>query len=106
MMAFSAKLEKTADTAVITLAGELDTAAAMVFKDDVEQATVDHPKRLVLMLQDLSYIASAGLRVLVFAKQKMGPQVDIYVIAAQEQVLDTLQKTGFDRGCIVQDVYA
>jgi anti-anti-sigma factor len=72
----------------------------------VEEAVADHPQRLVLMMHDLDYIASAGLRVLVFAKQKMGPGVDIYVIAASEQVLDTLHKTGFDRSCIVQDVYA
>ncbi len=105
-MAFSAKLEKSADTAVITLGGELDSPAALAFKEVVERATVDHPQRLVLMMQDLVYMASAGLRVLVFAKQKMGSQVDIYVIAAREQVLDTLQKTGFDRSCIVQDIYA
>lgn len=105
-MAFSAKLEKSGDAAIITLDGELDSPAAVVFKEVIERAIVDHPQRLVLMMKDLRYIASAGIRVLVFAKQKMGPQVDLYVIAAQAQVLDTLQKTSFDRSCIVQDVYA
>ncbi len=106
-MAFSAKLDKTDGIARITLAGELDASAAPLFKEEVERAAEGAPvEQLVLLVQDLSYIASAGLRVLIFAKQKMGTSVDIYVIGAQEQVLDTLQKTGFDRSCILQDTYA
>ncbi len=105
-MAFSSKLEQKSDAAVITLAGELDTPAAQVFKEDVERATVSHPKRLVLMMGDLDYIASAGLRVLIFARQKMGSGVDIYIIGAQDQVVDTLEKTGFSNSVIMQDTYA
>ncbi len=105
-MAFSSTLEKTNNTAVITLVGELDAASAPVFKSEVERAAGPDIQRLVLMMGGLDYIASAGLRVLIFAKQKMGPNVDVYVIAPQAQVLDTLQKTGFDRSCIVQETYA
>jgi anti-anti-sigma factor len=106
-MAFSATLEKTDGIARITMAGELDASSAPVFKEEVERAAEGAPvQELVLLVQDLSYIASAGLRVLIFAKQKMGPSTDIYVIGAQEQVIDTLQKTGFDRSCILQDTYA
>ncbi len=106
-MAFDVMLEKTDGIARITLAGELDAASAPVFREAVERAAEGGPvEQLVLLVQDLSYIASAGLRVLIFAKQKMGTGVDIYVIGAQEQVIDTLQKTGFDRSCILQDTYA
>ena len=31
--------------------------------------------------------------------------VDIYVVAAQEQVVDTLQKTGVDRSVYLVDTY-
>jgi anti-anti-sigma factor len=50
-------------------------------------------------------MASAGLRVLIFAKQKMGVDVDIYVVGAQEMILDTLEKTGFIQGVIAVDDY-
>jgi len=104
-MAFNATLETSKDTAKITLSGELDASSAPIFKTEVEKAAANHPKHLVLMMQDLEYMASAGLRVLIFAKQKMGADVDIYVVGAQEMVLDTLQKTGYAQGVIVVDEY-
>jgi len=58
-----------------------------------------------VLMQDLEYMASAGLRVLIFTKQKMGPEVDIYPIGTQEMVMDTITKTGFDQSVIIQDHY-
>ncbi|MBD2357599.1 STAS domain-containing protein [Tolypothrix sp. FACHB-123] len=104
-MTFSATLEIKDDTAKITLTGELDASSAGIFKAEVENALKAGVKRLVLFIQDLEYIASAGLRVLIFAKQKMGADADIHVVGGQEQVLDTLEKTGFDQGVIIQDTY-
>jgi anti-anti-sigma factor len=105
-MAFNVTNKAEGNNAFITLSGELDAASAPQFKSAIETAATEHPANLVLMMQDLSYIASAGLRVLIFAKQKLGPQVSLYVIGAQPQVVDTLQKTGFDRSCIMQETYA
>ncbi|MBW4577623.1 MAG: anti-sigma factor antagonist [Aphanothece sp. CMT-3BRIN-NPC111] len=104
-MAFNATLETTKDIAKIALSGELDASSAPIFKTEVENAAATHPKRLVLMMQDLEYMASAGLRVLIFAKQKMGTDVDIYIVGPQEMVLDTLQKTGYDQSVIILDEY-
>jgi anti-anti-sigma factor len=104
-MAFSATLETTNDIAQITLSGDLDASSAGLFKAEIEKAAGQPVKHLVLLMQDLEYIASAGLRVLIFAKQKMGAHADIYVVGAQEMVLDTLEKTGFDQSVIVTDAY-
>jgi anti-anti-sigma factor len=104
-VAFSATLEIANDIAKIALSGELDASSAGAFKAEVEKAAAGQVKHLVLMMQDLEYMASAGLRVLIFAKQKMGTDADIYVIGAQEMVLETLEKTGFSQSVIVQDEY-
>jgi anti-anti-sigma factor len=104
-MAFTSTLEMIAGVAKITLTGELDAASAPALKQEVEKAAAGQPKRLVLLMQELEYMASAGLRVLIFAKQKMGTDVDIYVVGAQEVVADTLEKTGFDRSVILVDTY-
>ena len=104
-MAFNSSLDMSDGVAKITLDGELDATAAPAFRDTIEQAAAGHAQRLVLLMQGLEYMASAGVRVLIFAKQKMGSSVDIYAIAPTEQVLSTLQTTGVDRSIIVQDSY-
>jgi len=104
-MAFKSELEIVDNVAKITLSGELDAAAAPAFRADVEKAAEAKVKSLVLLMSDLEYMASAGLRVLIFAKQKMGSAVDIYVIAAQEAVRETIEMTGFQQSVILQDKY-
>jgi len=104
-MAFNATLTIDSGIAKITMAGELDASMAPIFQREVEKADAQKVKRLVLLMSELEYIASAGLRALVFAKQKMGPSVDIYVVGAQPQVMDTIQMTGFDRSVITLETY-
>ena len=105
-MAFSVTTNILTDgTAELTLAGELDASVANEFKLAVEKAAAEKAKKLVLIMKDLEFMSSAGLRVLVFAKQKMGTNVDIYVIAAQDAVRDTIEMTGFHHSVIMQDEY-
>lgn len=104
-MAFSTDLNMTNQIAKITMVGELDASVAPLFREKVEAAAAQQPKRLVLLMQDLAYMSSAGLRALIFAKQKMGPGVDIYVISPQEPVQETLDMTGFAQSVIVMDHY-
>jgi anti-anti-sigma factor len=93
------------DVAEITLSGSLDAAAAPQFQRELEKLAASKIRDLVLRVRELEYIASAGVRMLVFARQKMGPGVDIYVIAPQQQVLDTLHRTGLHTSVIIQDDY-
>lgn len=102
---FNTSLEMTNRIAKITLSGELDANVAPMFKAEVEKAVNQQAKRLVLFMQDLSYMASAGVRVLVFAKQKMGASVDVYVVGAQESVRETLELTGLAHSLIILDEY-
>jgi anti-anti-sigma factor len=105
-MAFNVTLEMTDNgIAKMTLSGELDASVAPAFRTEIENAASQQAKRLVLLMQDLEYMASAGLRALVFAKQKMGADVDIYVIGAQEPVMETITMTGFHHSIIALDEY-
>ena len=106
-MAFSVISKVLEDgTAEISLFGELDASVANDFKAAVEKAAAEKPKKLVLVMKDLEFMSSAGLRVLVFAKQKMGANVDIYVIGAQETVRGTIEMTGFQHSVIMQDEFS
>jgi anti-anti-sigma factor len=102
---FSATSETVNDIVTITLAGELDASVAPQFRSEVEKTSALAPRALVLQMQDLTYMASAGLRVLVFTKQKMGPDVSVYVVAPQEPVLDTLRLSGFHQSVVILDEY-
>lgn len=94
-MAFSADLKINDEVATIDLSGELDASVANEFKTKVEEvASTPSVKRLVLNMEKLEYMASAGLRVLIFAKQKMGTDISLDVISPQDMVLDTLKKAG------------
>lgn len=104
-MAFDATLEMVNNVAKVTLVGELDASVAAQFRDKIEEAAQQQAKRLVLMLEQLEYMSSAGLRVLVFAKQKMGASVDIYVVGAQPQIVEPIRQTGFHHSVIMLDEY-
>src|ERR1700736_5844090 len=104
-MAFSCSLLIDNGIAKITLISELDAASAGDFRDKIGESASQNPRALVLFMENLDYMASAGLRTLIFAKQKMGTAVDIYVIGAQESVTETLELTGFQNSVISLPTY-
>nr|WP_231936469.1 MULTISPECIES: hypothetical protein [Fischerella] len=46
----------------------MDAAAVPLFEDELKKATSQSVKRIVLMLENLKCISSAGLRSLIFNK--------------------------------------
>lgn len=104
-MAFNSVYEMVNGVAKITLTGELDAAAAPAFRADVEKAAAAKVKSVALIMKDLEYMASAGLRALVFAKQKMGSSVEIFMIGLQEPVMETITMTGFQNSVTFLDEY-
>jgi anti-anti-sigma factor len=105
-MGFNILVEQGQGEATIKLSGELDAAAAPQFKAAIEQVAEAKPERLVLMMDGLEFMASAGMRVLIFARQKMGPGVSLYVVGSRGPVLNTLKMSGFHHSVYLQDTYA
>jgi anti-anti-sigma factor len=84
----------TGTTARLELVGELDGKIAPAVREAVDKLLSGSPQILILDVADLTFMSSAGLRVLIFAKQKQ-PNLKIYVVKPQAPVIDTLRKTGF-----------
>ena len=105
-MAFECSVETAPDEVRMKLSGALDASSAPEFKQAVEGAAGTGAARLVLFMEDLEFMASAGLRVLIFAKQKMGSGVAIHVVGAAGPVLNTLTMSGFHQSVLVQETYA
>jgi anti-anti-sigma factor len=103
-MAFNISSEIKENTGWIILEGELDGSVADSFRNAVSDMTAQQPAQLVIDMKKLDYMSSAGLRVLVFARQKMGV-VDIYLVGANESVRETVEMTGFHHSVIMQDEY-
>jgi len=104
-MGLQVKSEVTQGIAKITLIGEVDTSTAGMFKDEVDKVALQSPKEIVFFMKDLNFMSSAGLRVIVFAKQKLGAEVPIYIVNPQEGIVDTLQKTGLHHSVFIVDAY-
>jgi anti-anti-sigma factor len=90
------------NTARIALTGELDGSTAPALRTEVDKVLSGKPAQLVLQVEHLSFMASAGLRILIFAKQKL-PTLKIYLVKPQPAIVDTLHKTGFFDGVYVTD---
>ncbi|MGB0385884.1 MAG: anti-sigma factor antagonist [Ardenticatenaceae bacterium] len=104
-MTFNVNLEMTDHIAQITLVGELDANATPAFREKINEAAAKNVKCLVLHMDQLTYMASAGLRVLIFAKQRMGRHAQLYLIGTQDTVKETLELTGFHYSLTMLDEY-
>ncbi|MCF8369987.1 MAG: anti-sigma factor antagonist [Bacteroidales bacterium] len=104
-MNFTVTSEIKNSVAELTLSGSLDSGSASVFQAEIQKVAGNVPTEMVLRVSELSFMASAGLRMIVFAKQKLGPSVQIYLVKPQDQIIDTLQMTGFIHSVHIVDKY-
>jgi anti-anti-sigma factor len=103
---FSAALtEHSEGTAKISLQGVFDTEALPVWQQELGKATAQPLKRLVLFANELQCITSAGLRTLIFDKQKLGSDVEIYIVGAPEGIKSFLEASSFCQGVNLVDQY-
>jgi anti-anti-sigma factor len=96
---FEASTKMVDGVAEITLAGKLDTSTFGEFQREVEGALAQKPRRIVLLLKDLESMANVGIRVLLFAREKMAlsDRADIYAVAPQPAVREALLKADPDQ---------
>ena len=79
---------------VVTLVGRLDAVTAPQLEAALEKVASGH---LVLNLNTLEYISSAGLRViLAAAKRQRGGGGDLHIAALQESVAKVFEISGFN----------
>ena len=101
-----ADLTITGDIITIQMSGELDASSAPNFHKILQQAATRSPKQLILAMSNLVYIASAGVRGLVFARQKMGDDVEVVVEGANESVADTIRMTGMEHAITIRETFS
>ena len=79
---------------VVELEGRLDTVSAPELEGQLEPA-LSGVEKLVLDLAELSYVSSAGLRVMLAATQTMEEQGEMIVRNVAPDVMEVFLMTGF-----------
>jgi anti-anti-sigma factor len=99
------KVEYSGTVLKVILSGKLDANNSPALSEELSKFKGKTITEMVFMAKDLSYISSAGIRVIVFAKQKVGENSKVFLISASETVLDVINMTGLANFMTVQDTY-
>ena len=88
------EIKKNAKETIIEVVGRLDTITAPVLEKTIGE-NVNCDQNLVLDLNGLEYISSAGLRVLLSAQKRMQTCGSMKLRNVCEEVMDVFEMTGF-----------
>ncbi len=78
----------------IALEGRLDTTTAPQLEAELKSC-LSGVEALVMDMEKLDYISSAGLRVLLAAQKQMAKQGEMKVIHVSESIMEIFEVTGF-----------
>ena len=89
-------IEKIANGAslTVTLSGRLDTTTSPELEAELK-ASLDGVEALVMDFENLSYLSSAGLRVILAAQKTMNKQGSMVIRHVNETIMEIFEVTGF-----------
>ncbi|MBR1507531.1 MAG: STAS domain-containing protein [Eubacterium sp.] len=76
------------------IVGSVETTTAPILEKEVKES-INDVDEVVLHLDELEYISSAGLRVLLMAKKGLGSRGDVVVRNANDSIMEIFEVTGF-----------
>ena len=89
--------EKTAETLVIHIEGQLDTAMVGEFENEVTPLLQRSDQNVLIDFEKLEYISSVGLRsVLILAKEMKKKEKSLALCCLIETILEVFRISGFD----------
>lgn len=91
--------------AKVSLSGRLDATSAPELQEKLKELFGQKVEKLVFFANDLEYISSAGLRVIIFAKQKIGVDAKVYFIGGQDAVINVIKMSGLDNFMDIQSTF-
>lgn len=84
---------KEGDTLILNLEGRLDSNTASQLEEEIKGQ--NDIGKLVLNLEKLVYLSSAGLRVILSAQKMMNKQGKMLVKNVNETIMEVFEMTGF-----------
>ena len=98
---FNVNKEENGTKINLVLEGRLDTTTAPEL-DNVIKTSLDGKTELVMDLEKLEYISSAGLRVLLSAQKTMNKQGSMVITNPTDEVKEIYEVTGFSEILTIQ----
>ena len=90
------QIKDSGGACVISVAGKLDAISASDYEKAMNQLIADGKTRFVVDFSELSYISSAGLRVLLSTAKQLKPKGGLALFAnLQGNVQEVIEMTGF-----------
>ena len=89
-------IEKTTENEKVTLtvSGRLDTTTAPELETALDEV-LENTKELIFNLENLEYISSAGLRVILKAQKSMNTKGSMKFTGVNDSIMEVFDITGF-----------
>lgn len=79
---------------VMTFNGRMDTSTAPLFEAEIKSG-LDGVEKLILDFENLEYVSSAGLRVILAAQKAMNQKGEMVIRNVSEVIAEVFEITGF-----------
>ena len=99
-MPLTIKVNQAESIATLSISGDVDTKTAPDLLKELTALGLKELSELRLNLSEVAFMSSAGLRAIVFAKQKMPHSARLYLIGASDLIVDTVKKTGLSQAVV------
>ena len=86
--------ERNNNSVTLKIEGRLDTTTAPTLEKTIDEI-IDGIKELILDMNQLTYVSSAGLRILLSTQKKMSKIGNMKLIGVCEDVMEVFEMTGF-----------
>lgn len=93
---FTFDIKKDGNEIETVLKGRLDASSAPQLYNEMGKFKGKDISKITFHVSELEYISSAGLRVIIFTKQKLGQNTSVCMIGANDSVKSVLTMTGCD----------
>lgn len=88
---------------IISLEGDVDTKTAPALLESLTALELTLIGDLRIEMASVGFLSSAGLRALVFAKQKMPHNSRLVLVGANADIAEVIQKTGLNQAVTLVD---
>lgn len=86
---------------LLSLQGDIDTKTAPILFEALNELELSSIGDLRIDMNSVGFLSSAGLRALLFAKQKMSNQYRLILVGANNEIIEVITKTGLSDAVLI-----